>query len=217
MNQLAAYVDQVADDPYRSLALLQQLGLHYVVVERLWTTALLEVKEHLLEEFRKECAKCNVEILANEVDSHTDRVPLIASYLKNPYVIYKQQPTIQQIVDSVQANYVPVTYYTQGAEKSSSRLKWLFDPCLLPATRAPSVWQNDSNFFGISVHDRDYVSGPKPLGYGKSGVLEVVQKATDKWLLVKPSLGRRYGSLETREDIFKENLNLLRAVLPKES
>ena len=62
MNQLAAYVDQVADDPYRSLALLQQLGLHYVVVERLWTTTLLDVREPLLAEFRSECSKYEIEI-----------------------------------------------------------------------------------------------------------------------------------------------------------
>jgi len=217
MNQLAAYVDQVADDPYRSLALLQQLGLHYVVVERLWTTTLLDVREPLLAEFRSECSKYEIEILAIEVDSHTDRVPLISSYLKNPYVIYRQQPALQQIVDSVQANYVPVTYFAEGAQKSSSRLKWLFDPCAFPPGKAMAAWHDDANFFGVSVHDKDYVSGSKPLGFGKTGVLDVVKNTTNKWLLFKPSLGRRYGSLETREDIFKENLSLLRAVLPQES
>lgn len=211
MNNIAAYIDQVADDPIAGLQVCKRLGIRYVVVRKLWTTNIAEVKDHLLLDFRNACAANGVDILAIESDEYVDRIPLVVSFFKCAFVIYKQAISQDKIVESVQFNYVPIQVYRPGAEKTSSRVKFLFDPAEIPIGKSQEYWNNDK-FFGLVVCDRDQ-SGPKPIGFGAVGIKGILESVSNKWVILKPSLGRRYGSLDSRESIFVANYDLLKSSL----
>ncbi len=212
MNNIAAFVDQVADDPSRALEVCKEVGIQYVAISRLWTTDILGVKDYLLAEFRGQCEKLGLTIIAVEVERHAERVPLVVSYLKCPYVLYKEMPAANEIVESVQYNFVPLVLFKLGAESRSSRLKFVYDPVSYQPSQLEKIWQSQ-DFTGIIVSDMDYTSGPKPLGLGQTGVLRTVHSVSNKWLFVRPQLGRRYGSLDSREAIFRANYDLLSASL----
>lgn len=212
MNNIAAYIDQVADEPSRALEVCKELGIQYVVTSRLWSTDILNVKDDLLSEFRGQCEAHGLTIVAIDVERHAERVPLVVSYFKCPYVMYHEMPAAAHVFESVQYNYAPLVYFKPGIDNKSSRVKLVYDPVSYQQNELDKIWKSQ-DFIGIIVSDKDYTSGPKPFGIGQTNILTLSKSVQNKWLFIKPQLGRMYGSLNSREAIFRANFELLQQSL----
>lgn len=213
-EQIAAYVDQVSDDPMRAVELCGKLGIRYLAVSRLWSTDIASCSDEALSAFKKKCVESGVDVIAIESKTYGPKIPLIASYFKSPHVIYRSPITTDAVIESVQYNYVPLVYYSPGIVKDSSRVKYFYDPTLVGLNHFENAWGSiKQQVAAVSVNDYDARAGAKPFGVGQNQLKQWLPETVGKWNILKPNLGRRLGSLNTREEIFAANFSTYKSLI----
>jgi hypothetical protein len=214
MTNVAAYVDQVSDDPIKAVDVCKQLGIGYLVVSKLWSTDVNNCKDELLQSFRKKCADAGIDIIAIETVEHTNRTSLIANYLKANKVIYQKSPNPDAIIESVQHDFVPLVYYRRNDEKNSSRVKYYYDPTMIGSNHFENDWPKvKDQVVAVSVNDQTPRVGARAFGVGENQLKQLLPAAADKWMMLKPNLGRRIGSLDSKEAIFASNFNVFKNLI----
>jgi hypothetical protein len=213
-QRIAAYVDQVSDDPLKAIDVCKSLGIRYLAVSKLWSTDILSCNDDALAAFKKRCQAAGLDVIALEADQHSPRMSVLASYFKVNQVVYRQPISSDVVMESVHHDFMPLVYYQKGFEKSSSRVKYYYDPSLVGKNHFGSVWSGvKDQVSSVSVNDRDARIGARPFGSGENQFKAWLPDARDKWHFLKPNLGRRIGSLDSREAVFKANFEAYKTLL----
>jgi len=136
-------------------------------------------------------------------------------YIKQQSIAHNISPVFEITPDSI---YIRPT---DIAALLAKHRKWqlLYDPVQLilkqkqdPFVRFWSLLKNRTA--AIDVRDHKIGRGFKPVGFGDSNILltlvDVINTQYKGWLFLEPNLGRRHGSHNTKEDVFKMSVEAIK-------
>lgn len=226
--QLAAYLDEVDDDPSAACKVLSEVGISNVVLRSAWGTPLTQLPDNKYGLIKTILNENNISVVAVALENHTQKVGStrlghavhLAMYygckLIVPFNYVVEQPKLFESI-SVLAEIVNDTSIVSPAVVAGfmsgdhHNIRLLYDPAMLmfrfnldPFSK---YWVLLKKYItAVDIHDFKHGKGFVPAGLGDSK-LKLVLNENPEWVFLEPGLGRRYANLTSKKESFMMALN----------
>lgn len=225
---LAAYLDEVDDDPLVACKILSETGVSNVVLRSAWGTPLVQLSDNKHSVVKTILGDHGISVMAVALEHHTQKVGptklghavhLSMYYeckLIAPFNYVSEQPKLFESI-SVLAEIINDTSIVSPAivagfmSGDHHNIRLLYDPAMLmfrfnldPFSK---YWVLLKKYItAVDIHDFKHGRGFVPAGLGDAR-LKLVINENPEWMLLEPGLGRRYANLTSKKESFLMALN----------
>lgn len=225
---LAAYLDEIDDDPTAACKVLQEVGISNVVLRSAWGTPITELPDSKHGILRTILNNHGVSVIAVSLEHHLQKVGptkleramhlamyhgcrLIApfGYVIDNLKMLEGIIVLAEIVNDTEVTNPAVVANFMSGDHHNIRL--LYDPAMLmfkfnldPFSK---YWVLLKKYIAaVDVHDFKCGKGFVPAGLGDAR-LKLVLNENPELVLLEPGLGRRYANLTSKKESFLMALN----------
>ena len=238
--KFAAYLDEAGDDLASASSILRSSNINYAILRDTWISDINGFNDNKCKTARTILDDNDISVISIACNKISDinRVSDIANYFKSYYIRIIKPNNITNIdkwlheLDIVgkerDLQLLLEPNITFGSKLDDlllcskySNVRVLFDPVEL-------LLKHNHNFIdglfdplinyisAVDIRDYKHGFGFKNIGFGSAQIKSIVSKLGrdfNGWYFMEPNLGRRYGSIIGRSEIFKSAVESFKSVL----